>query len=59
MDKLKQRELLMTIAGVVATALGPKLGLDAEQVYTIGAMVTGYALSRGMHKAGQAKADLP
>ncbi len=55
-DKLKQRELWMTVGGMPAAALAPKLGLTEEQVYTIGAMAVGYALSRGHHKAAQAKA---
>lgn len=59
MDKLKQRELWMSLAGIVSTALGPKLGLNAEQVYTIGAIVVGYALSRAHHKAAEAKAGQP
>lgn len=57
MDKLKQRELWVTLGGMAATALAPKLGLTVEQTYSLCVMVAGYALSRGYHKGKQAEAE--
>lgn len=50
MDPLRQRELIITIIGIILTALGPKLGLTQEQVFAIGGMVSSYAISRGIAK---------
>ena len=57
MDKMKQRELLVTLGGMAATALAPRLGLTVDQTYSLCVMVGCYALSRGYHKGKQAEAE--